>query len=199
MSVYLDLVGDLDFDDAIDMARTELRLEEGYLSSNKWNDVLRKAKWILSEDKKIKHRNYLKSERWELIRKWCMQRDNYECQDCLKIFPLVLNIFNKIPHDKIKYRRRASEVHHDSYINLPNSKESEMNDCVSLCNLHHRKRHSRFPEDWHKKATEEILTGIYNEMLMQPWAIKEAKEQQKSWIKSLTIKPKKWLEDIPNE
>ena len=184
----------MDWDDAIEKAEEELG------PGADWTDIHDEARAILSLeasiDGKQNHKAYLKSDEWRQRRETVLMRDNYFCQDCLKLLQEVLNLFQYIEYDPVNFKKRAEEVHHTSYINLHTSEE--FNDCVSLCHICHQLRHitlSVSRPKLHEQRKEFMFKQIYQEILKQPRYVKEADEQKKAFMKSITVKPRNWLED----
>ena len=183
----------MDWDEAVEEAKGTLGIL-GYCSPEDWESVMDEARAILSMEASIegreRHKDYLKSDEWKKRRGEVLERDNFICQECLKIFPEVLKEFKLIPHNIINFRKRAEEVHHESYINVQTP--DEIYDCVSLCEHCHGLRHATttvHTNSLKEKREENIYLGIYREILTQTWCKKELEKQHKNFIKSITIKP----------
>jgi len=50
---------------------------------------------MVSENARAKHRVYLNSNEWKEKREIILKRDNYLCQDCLKVSALVFEYLKK--------------------------------------------------------------------------------------------------------
>lgn len=130
----------MDWEEAINGAKEELGYFPGQYIRN-WNELIEKAHEIQEDsnqyekeersfEAKINHQEYLKSERWIKLRQEVLKRDNFICVDCKKT--CTGSILTK--------HGRATEVHHTTYASLGTS--YEINDCISLCNKHHKERHN---------------------------------------------------------
>lgn len=176
-----------------DIALRDAKVELG--SNADFEEICDRAREMLSEDASHSHKLYLKSDRWELIRKKVLKRDNNNCVDCLKIIPDVIKEFKRVFHDDIKFKTRASDVHHLDYHYL--NTELEEDYCISLCNLCHKLRHTQLSisKDFLlRKLKEEIREGIVIELLNHPCLLLEISKQNKEFIKSLTVNPMDWLD-----
>lgn len=69
----------------------------------------------------MKYKDYLKSEHWKQVRKWCLEKCGYKCGFCKK-----------------EFHPSNLQVHHWTYENL--GKELER-DLIVLCNRCHEKVH----------------------------------------------------------
>jgi 5-methylcytosine-specific restriction endonuclease McrA len=123
----------VDWNDAMDEAKQELGYSNGEYIKD-WDELIELAHFIqdyenelerdeLSLEYKIRHQNYLKSERWIKLRLKILFRDGWKCVDC---------------------KKDATEVHHLTYDSLYSDSEEE--DCISLCNQCHKKRHNILEE-----------------------------------------------------
>jgi hypothetical protein len=122
----------MDWDDAIQEAKEELGVY-GYVSRERWDEVVESAKDILRTERQVEydnirvdlqaqaqneHQYYLTTPHWKRIRESALIRDEYTCRDC---------------------GIAAEEVHHLSYERK--YKPEEIDDVVSLCIPCHNKRH----------------------------------------------------------
>jgi len=105
----------MDWDDAIYEAKEELGYyDDEYIKD--WDEVVETAHLIIDQQNKDDYKNYLKSERWQILRLKALQRDNFTCQKC---------------------KTKATEVHHLNYQYIKTPKELEF--LVSLCHDCHQK------------------------------------------------------------
>jgi hypothetical protein len=186
----------MDWEEACDEARINLGLSPyGWVGEDNWNDIVEEAKDILREERSRiatwEHKEYLNSPEWKDKREAILKRDNYLCQDCLKLIPEIFLLFNQIEFEKFEYNIKADDVHHLDY-KYKQTKEEEKY-CISLCKLHHELRHCFIRDGiiWIRKEIENnILIGIYHKILLQPKYIQESQEQHLNFIESLKIKPK---------
>lgn len=70
------------------------------------------------------HRKYLRSKRWQELRKRVIERDGYACMLC-----------NVSGYD------RVLQVHHRSYDRLNTT--GEIRDCITLCKVCHARLHGK--------------------------------------------------------
>jgi len=116
----------MDWNEAIEDAKRNLGCS-GYIED--WDEVVQEAREILEnersrdyeefcEDAYAFHKYYLASDKWKIVRKKVLDRDNGNCVDCEGI---------------------AVDVHHLDYDFM--NKKGEEDYCVSLCRTCHKKRH----------------------------------------------------------
>lgn len=72
---------------------------------------------------KTEYKLYLKGERWNLIRKAVLRRDNWTCQ-----YPGCSS-------------RKHLNTHHRTYRNKGKGLAAEIADCMTLCRKHHKRVH----------------------------------------------------------
>ena len=77
------------------------------------------------------HRHYLRSERWQDIRKIVLARDRYKCRDCGAQGPLQLH------HTSYRY----VNIYPKNYDDLNANFTEEVGDVVTLCERCHKNRH----------------------------------------------------------
>ena len=149
---------------------------------------------MVSDMARMQHRVYLNSNEWKEKREKILERDNYNCQDCLKVSVLVIKYLNKnlswLKDLKIDFNIniKANQVHHLTYNSLHTNQE--INDCISLCGLCHQIKHFGLRYDYDKKSEirfENILKILYNRILNHPNIIAMAKKQHDYYLKSITI------------
>jgi len=159
---------------------------------------------MVSENARAKHNVYLGSNEWKEKREIILKRDNYICQDCLKISHLILKELIKkitfLKDIKIDINIKASQVHHLNYDSLHTPQE--INDCISLCEYCHKIKHSGLKYDYDKnvkKRNEHIERIFFLRLRKHPKIIQMEKEAHESYLKSITLKPKDWLKEQINE
>ncbi len=161
---------------------------------------------MVSENARAKHRVYLNSNEWKEKREIILKRDNYLCQDCLKVSALVFEYLKKnlnwLKDLNINFniKIKASQVHHLNYGSLHTSEE--INDCISLCGLCHQIKHSGLKYDYNRISEirfNNILRILYNRILKNPLIIEIGIKQHDEFIKSLILKPNDWLKEKINE
>jgi len=153
---------------------------------------------MVSENARAKHKVYLNSDEWKKKREFILERDNYLCQDCLNLSPMIFKILiKKIPFLKdisIDTNIKAAQVHHLNYNSLHTPQE--INDCISLCEFCHKIKHSGLKYDY-KKNVEKRNQMIENIILLRlekhPLILELKNKIKKEFIKSLTLKPNDWL------
>jgi 5-methylcytosine-specific restriction endonuclease McrA len=79
---------------------------------------------------KREYRQYLKSDRWQTLRKEILQRDKFRCRLC-NATPSIHGI--------------QLQVHHADYSNIGHPEEAE--DCITLCSYHHALIEERIPRE----------------------------------------------------
>jgi 5-methylcytosine-specific restriction endonuclease McrA len=182
----------MDWDEAVEEAKDEMGIS-GF--THNWEDVLETARKIISSEAsriaRDEHLFYLNSQEWKLKRERILSRDNYQCQDCLKVISIILKEFDLVLKrfnvKEINYKRSATEVHHLTYETLHTSQEE--NDCISLCGTCHTIRHKMVSESvkWLIEQRERnIFLGLYYTFLKDPEVIKEQLKQHKEFIDSIT-------------
>jgi 5-methylcytosine-specific restriction endonuclease McrA len=85
--------------------------------------------------RQAEYRRYLRSFRWQLVRRLRKAIDLGVCQDCLRVG---------------RINRRRLQVHHESYDNRGDrggTIRDEVADTVTLCAEHHAKRHGKGAKD----------------------------------------------------
>jgi 5-methylcytosine-specific restriction endonuclease McrA len=82
--------------------------------------------------RQAEYRQYLRSFRWQVVRRLRKAIDLGVCQDCLRVG---------------RINRRRLQVHHESYEHRGGSLEGELMDTVTLCVEHHAKRHGKRAKD----------------------------------------------------
>lgn len=118
----------MDWEEAMQQAKDELGYGEGEYIED-FGEVVDLAKDIQQEEyeefysnlidlTQLKHKEYLKSERWLKLRLKILERDKNFCRDC---------------------NNKAVEVHHLDYSFL--GTEEEKNYCISICRDCHLNRH----------------------------------------------------------
>ena len=165
-----------------------------WMNKEEWEEYLEEYRAECSEKARAEHKVYLRSPEWAELKEKIMGRDSCVCQDCIKILPSILKLFNKIPHNQSDYKPFAGEVHHLDYSFLHTPEEADY--CISLCSTCHQLRHISMQYDLQrltKKREEILILRIHNRILKEPWARIEAKKQHDSYIQSLTMKPTNWL------
>ena len=178
------------WDDSIDEAKDEFG--GGWIED--WGEVMERAKEIMSSEAsriaKEEHAIYLLSDEWKQKREIVLQRDNNLCQDCLFKLPEIKNFFEKkFKVDLTVENRRANQVHHQSYNYLHT--DLEIGDCISLCGICHKIRHSN-PEDkfFRNLRYNQLYLRCYYALRLHPKIVKRKLEQHKKFINSVTFKPK---------
>ena len=167
--------------------------DEGYYG---WNEKIQRAKEIMSQTMStwlsMRHTHYLKTEEWRMKQLEILKRDNYVCQDCVKVLPQIIKKFNLQQFGDLltNFKMLASVVHHNTYDTLRTPLEIE--DCVSLCPPCHTLKHSSLIIFAEERRNNEILKRIHTFLLKQPAIIKEAQRQHNLFIKSITIKPREF-------
>jgi 5-methylcytosine-specific restriction endonuclease McrA len=82
--------------------------------------------------RQAEYRQYLKSFRWQVVRRLRKAIDLGVCQDCLRVG---------------RINRRRLQVHHESYRHRGGSLEGEVMDTVTLCDKCHARRHGKGARD----------------------------------------------------
>lgn len=177
------------WEEAIEQAKEEYGIF-GWVSRDEWDSVVGLAKEILLEEtKKItrwEHLDYLKSNEWKIKRESILKRDNYLCQECLKLVPSIFKLFEKIEYVPFEYKIAAEEVHHLDYA-YKQTPQEELH-CISLCKLHHELAHATttYGYNWLKEKIEDnLIFGIYNKIINQLEYIKEINNQHQDFLMSL--------------
>jgi len=133
----------MEWDEAIEEAKEELGIS-GY--TNNWDEVVETAKDIIAQEKEDEeynmseeelksreaekedmkrinqdeYKDYLKSDRWKILREEALNRDNYKCKKCGKA---------------------AEEVHHTRYDHK--GTPWEIHTIISLCKDCHKSEHKK--------------------------------------------------------
>lgn len=121
----------MDWNEAMEEAKGELGYIHGEYIKD-FDEVVQLAKDILytwrqenprehqqeKEDYKEDYQEYLKSDRWKILRKHILIKYKYKCRDCGEM---------------------ATQVHHKRYVNIGTPWEEY--ELVALCNKCHKKRH----------------------------------------------------------
>lgn len=126
-SVVGKMVGEFKCQDVHGFDPTNTELFDENLSSRIWKETYENLETLRHENDRRKqeewqekYREYLRSERWHLIREKVLQRERYLCQGCGDA--------------------RANEVHHSTYVHVGDEFLFEL---VALCSACHRRFHGR--------------------------------------------------------
>lgn len=174
------------------------------IGSNDWDKVVNTAKDLMSKEvsytARHNHLNYLNSLNWKEKRERILKRDNYICQDCLKVdFEDVLKSFEGFWIKDLNLSTPASEVHHTDYSYLYTPLEE--NYCISLCSDCHKIRH------WEKftiSAQKQIKKERENKLSRRIVRLLKANEIYKiayqyshqCFLKSITINPNEFVKRL---
>jgi len=161
---------------------------------------------MVSEKARAIHKSYLHSNEWKERREIVLLRDNYLCQDCLRIAPKLFEemfkkiVFINIFELNIDCNIKASQVHHLTYDNLHTQQEE--NDCISLCEFCHKIKHSELRYDYKNnviKRDANIEKIIMLRILKHPEIIKLDKKLHDNFLNSITRKPIQFLNEVEND
>ena len=134
------------------------------------NRFCEKHQYIEAEEKKAINRKYnrnrtddkeqafYKSTGWKIVRKKALARDNYLCQDCLKM----------------GYTVPAQTVHHIIPIKEQWTLRLIVENMVSLCESCHQQRHRKLNEGYAKAKMIIIKKELKNNLILSIHQINEA-------------------------
>lgn len=106
-------------------------------------------------DKEVK--KFYNSGKWKKKRLDILERDHYECQDCVKRLQEAAIKSIRLSAEERKIRR-AEEVHHIKELKEYPELGLDDDNLISLCTRCHNVRHGRYPKKFikrKKRLTEE--------------------------------------------